>query len=113
MVAWTADRMGIDRIGLGSDLCQNQPQSVLEWMRNGRWSKAMDYGEGSSANAGWPDALTWFKDSRDFPGIAAALQAKGFNDQETGKIMGGNWVDLLTRVAKPQGTKSLSVEDAA
>jgi hypothetical protein len=27
--------------------------------------------------------------------------------------MGGNWVDLLTRVAKPQGIKSLSVEDAA
>ena len=113
MVAWTAERMGIDRIGLGSDLCQNQPQRVLEWMRNGRWSKAMDYGEGSSANAGWPDALTWFKDSRDFPGIAEALQAKGFNDEETGKIMGGNWVDLLTRVAKPQGIEPLSVESAA
>src|SRR6056300_1810553 len=33
MVAWTADRMGVNRIGFGSDLCQAQPQSVLEWMR--------------------------------------------------------------------------------
>ncbi|MEL0314470.1 MAG: membrane dipeptidase, partial [Halieaceae bacterium] len=48
MVVWTAERMGVDRVGFGSDLCQNQPQSVLEWMRNGRWSKTMDYGEGSS-----------------------------------------------------------------
>ncbi|MEL0088668.1 MAG: membrane dipeptidase, partial [Halieaceae bacterium] len=99
MVVWTAERMGVDRVGFGSDLCQNQPQSVLEWMRNGRWSKTMDYGEGSSGNAGWPEALTWFKDNRDFPGIIAALKKRGFSDEEMAKIVGGNWVDLLTRVA--------------
>jgi membrane dipeptidase len=64
----------------------------------------MDYGEGSSADAGWPDALTWFKDNRDFPGIATALASRGFSDEELGKIMGGNWVDLLTRVATPKGS---------
>lgn len=113
MVAWTADRMGIDRIGMGSDLCQNQPQSVLEWMRNGRWSKAMDYGEGNSNNAGWPDALTWFGNSSDFPGIADALGKRGFSDEEVGKIMGGNWVDVLNRVARPHNEAPASVEDAA
>lgn len=113
MVAWTADRMGIDRIGMGSDLCQNQPQSVLEWMRNGRWSKAMDYGEGNSNNAGWPDALTWFGNSSDFPGIADALGKRGFSDEEVGKIMGGNWVDVLNRVARPSTQAPASVEDAA
>lgn len=113
MVAWTADRMGIDRIGMGSDLCQNQPQSVLEWMRNGRWSKAMDYGEGNSNNAGWPDALTWFGNSSDFPGIADALGKRGFSDEEVGKIMGGNWVDVLNRVARPNTEAPASVEDAA
>ena len=113
MVAWTADRMGIDRIGMGSDLCQNQPQSVLEWMRNGRWSKAMDYGEGNSNNAGWPDALTWFGNSSDFPGIADALGKRGFSDEEVGKIMGGNWVDVLNRVARPNTEAAASVEDAA
>ena len=113
MVAWTADRMGIDRIGMGSDLCQSQPQSVLEWMRNGRWSKAMDYGEGNSNNAGWPDALTWFGNSSDFPGIADALGKRGFSDEEVGKIMGGNWVDVLNRVARPHNEAPASVEDAA
>ena len=45
MVARTADLMGVDHIGIGTDLCQQQPLQVLEWMRNGRWSKAKDYGE--------------------------------------------------------------------
>ena len=40
MVARTADLMGVDHIGIGTDLCQQQPLQVLEWMRNGRWSKA-------------------------------------------------------------------------
>jgi membrane dipeptidase len=108
MVVWTAERMGVDKIGLGSDLCQNQPQSVLEWMRNGRWSKTMDYGEGSAGNAGWPEKLSWFGDSRDFPGIAAALIKRGFSDDEMGKIMGGNWLDLLTRAGTSTALQSAS-----
>ena len=64
----------------------------------------MDYGEGSSDNAGWPDSLSWFADNRDFPGIARALSQRGFSDAELGKIMGGNWVDLLERTAVPQST---------
>ena len=108
MVVWTAERMGVDKIGLGSDLCQNQPQSVLEWMRNGRWSKTMDYGEGSAGNAGWPDQLSWFGDSRDFPGIASALSQRGFSDDEMGKIMGGNWLDLLTRAGTSTALQSAS-----
>ena len=108
MVVWTAERMGVDKIGLGSDLCQNQPQSVLEWMRNGRWSKTMDYGEGSEGNAGWPEQLSWFDDSRDFPGIASALSQRGFSDDEMGKIMGGNWLDLLTRAGTSTALQSAS-----
>ncbi len=95
MVADTADLMGIDRIGIGSDLCQNQPLSVLEWMRNGRWSKQMDYGEGSSANSDWPAPLSWFRDNRDFPNITDGLLAHGFNRDETVKIMGLNWLNFL------------------
>ncbi|HAE09222.1 MAG TPA: peptidase M19, partial [Alphaproteobacteria bacterium] len=33
MIARTADLMGIDNIGIGSDLCQDQPDSIVEWMR--------------------------------------------------------------------------------
>ncbi|WP_323754625.1 dipeptidase [Marinobacter sp.] len=95
MVADTAELMGIDHIGIGTDLCQGQPQSVLDWMRNGRWSKEMDFGEGNKNNAGWPRPLSWFKDNRDFPAIIEGLRRKGFSEQDVEKIMGGNWLRQL------------------
>lgn len=101
MIARTVDLMGIEHVGLGTDLCQNQPTSVLEWMRNGRWSKEMDYGEGSAHNAGWPSPLAWLRDSRDFPNLIEGLRAKGFDEQEIARVMGGNWVALLERTTKP------------
>ncbi|MGB1864178.1 MAG: membrane dipeptidase [Candidatus Puniceispirillum sp.] len=92
MIARTADLMGIDNIGLGSDLCQDQPDSVVEWMRVGRWTKEIDYGEGSAANAGFPPMPDWFQDNRHFDNIEAGLLARGFSKTETAAIMGENWL---------------------
>jgi len=92
MIAQTADKMGIDQIGLGSDLCQNQPDSVVQWMRNGRWSKVLDFGEGTASNAGFPDQPDWFKNNLSFPGLAQGLRDHGFSDGDTARIMGGNWL---------------------
>lgn len=36
MVARTADITGPQNIGIGTDLCQDQPDSIVEWMRVGR-----------------------------------------------------------------------------
>ncbi|WP_353303920.1 dipeptidase [Sessilibacter corallicola] len=102
MVARTADLMGIDRIGIGTDLCQEQPLSVLEWMRNGRWSKDTDYGEGSKSNADWPRPLSWFRDSRDFPNLTRGLFERGFDQHEIAKIMGLNWLNFLESGLKTQ-----------
>ncbi|MGI9462696.1 MAG: membrane dipeptidase [Aestuariivirgaceae bacterium] len=92
MVARTADLMGIDHIGIGSDLCQDQPDSVVEWMRVGRWSKEIDYGEGSKDNAGFPPQPDWFKDNRDFANIETGLRKAGLSDEDVAKVMGGNWL---------------------
>lgn len=92
MVADTAEIMGIDHIGIGSDLCQDQPDSIVEWMRNGRWSKTTDYGEGSAAQAGFPQQPDWFANSTHYGNIAQGLRQKGFNQQELEKIMGLNWL---------------------
>lgn len=92
MIARTAELMGVDHIGIGSDLCQDHPDSVVEWMRVGRWTKEIDYGEGSPDNAGFPDMPAFFQDSRDFGTIAGGLKATGFTDQEVDAIMGGNWL---------------------
>ncbi|WP_067587117.1 membrane dipeptidase [Endozoicomonas ascidiicola] len=102
MVARTADLMGVSQIGIGTDLCQSQPVETLEWMRNGRWSKTMDYGEGSKNNASWPEPLSWFKDSRDFPNITKGLLARGFNQDEVARIMGLNWLNFLDNALPAQ-----------
>ena len=92
MIARTADLMGVDNIGLGSDLCQDQPDSVVEWMRVGRWSKEIDYGEGSAGDAGFPPMPDWFEDNRHFGNIAAGLIAHGFSEADTAAVMGENWL---------------------
>jgi microsomal dipeptidase-like Zn-dependent dipeptidase len=91
MIADTADLMGINHIGLGSDLCQNQPDSVVEWMRNGTWTKDRDFGEGSASNAGFPMQPNWFKDNRDFHFIRDGLASVGMNQIEIDQVLGDNW----------------------
>jgi microsomal dipeptidase-like Zn-dependent dipeptidase len=92
MIAETASRYGAEHLGIGSDLCQDQPDSVVTWMRNGRWSKEMDYGEGSASAAGFPAQPDWFVDNRDMPNLSAGLLAVGFSQSEMEGIMGGNWL---------------------
>ena len=92
MTARTAELIGVEHIGIGSDLCQDQPDSVVEWMRSGRWTKQIDFGEGSAAQPGFPEMPEWFRDNRDFGNLETGLRAIGFSDDEVGKIMGGNWL---------------------
>ena len=102
MVATTAELIGVEHLSIGSDLCLNQPLEVLQWMRNGRWSKAMDYGEGSAANAAWPKALPWFADTSGMKNIYEALFKHGFSEQEVKQIMGLNWLEFLQEGLKPK-----------
>jgi microsomal dipeptidase-like Zn-dependent dipeptidase len=96
MIARTGEKYGIDRIGLGSDLCQDHPDSVVEWMRSGRWSKEIDYGEGTKDNAGFPPMPSWFKDNRDFGQIRKGLRSTGMSTSEIDGVMGDNWHRFFT-----------------
>ena len=92
MIAECAERYGVGALGIGSDLCQDQPDSVVAWMRNGRWTRETDFGEGSADNPGWPPQPSWFRGIRDFPNIAKGLEAKGFARKDVDAVMGGNWL---------------------
>ena len=102
MIARAADAYGIDSLGIGSDLCQGQPDSVVEWMRNGRWSKVMDFGEGSADNAGFPPQPKWFESIKDFPNLATGLSSYGFSDEDVAAVMGGNWLRFYDDNFGPQ-----------
>lgn len=89
MVARLADEIGVAHIGIGSDLCQGQPDSVVEWMRNGRWTKSEpNIGLG---NAVFPPQPSWFRNNCDFANIHRGLRARGFSAADADLVLGGNW----------------------
>ena len=92
MVGDVAEMMGIDHVGIGSDLCQDQADSVVSWMRNGRWSKVTDFGEGTASNAGWPRQPDWFGNSTHYANLVDGLQRQGFSSTDIEKVMGQNWL---------------------
>ncbi len=94
MVAKTAEIMNIKQIGIGSDLCLQQPDSVVEWMRNGTWSKSTNFGEGNKNKPGFPKQPKWFEDARGFSNIEKGLKKVGFSDEETNGILGNNWYNF-------------------
>jgi membrane dipeptidase len=95
MIARTAEMMGVERLAIGSDLCQDQPDSVVEWMRVGRWTKRIDYGEGSAAAPGFPPQPDFFRDNRDFPRLHEGLRSVGFDEANVTAILGGNWLSFF------------------
>lgn len=86
MVARTAEMMGVGRLGIGSDLCQGQPDAVAGWMRRGTWTKA------PAEPVVFPPQPDWFRSNLDFAGLASGLAATGFAPDEIAAIMGGNWL---------------------
>ncbi len=86
-----AETYGVEHFGIGSDLCQDQPDSIVEYMRVGRWTKGIDYGEGSAAAPGFPPQPDWFGSNLDFGNIEAGLKAVGFDDAGVAAVMGDNW----------------------
>ena len=97
MIAKTAEMIGVESIGFGSDLCQNQNDSVVEWMRNGKWTKIVDFGEGSAKDSGFPTQPSWFKDNTGFDNIILGLKEVGFNSYEIKQIIGENWMSFLDK----------------
>jgi membrane dipeptidase len=105
MVARTADLVGVGALAIGTDLCQDQSDSVVEWMRSGRWTKTVDFGEGSASAPGFPPMPAWFQDNRHFGAIAAGLRQVGMSTTEVDAIMGGNWFDFFARSFAPEMRK--------
>ena len=98
MVAQTAEIMNLENIGIGSDLCLNQPDTVVEWMRNGTWTKKKNYGEGSKNKPGFPKQPDWFKDARGFFNLEVGLKKVGFSEFEIKGILGNNWYNFYKNI---------------
>ena len=81
--------------GIGSDLCQDQPDSVVNWMRNGHWRKT------PAPPVAFPACPVWFRDNRDFPGLSDGLFVAGLPVEHVAGILGGNWMAFWDKAFAP------------
>lgn len=95
MVSRTADLIGVDHVGIGTDLGQNSGDRELDWMRRGRWTR--DAQPGAALGAVPPQE--WFRSAADFAAIRSGLAANGrFGDTEIEAILGGNWMRVYRTI---------------
>jgi len=94
MVAWVAERIGIDAVGIGTDYCPGHPPTIRNWWRYARWSRetAPAAQMKIAPHEGWQH---WFRSPADFPNITAGLARHGFADADVAKLMGGNFLRLF------------------
>ena len=94
MAARLAERIGVAHIGIGSDLCQDQPDEVVQWMRVGRWTFQPSDGLGMG-KATFPAQPAFFRDNRDFAKLRRGLLEVGFDVGEVDGILGRNWLAFM------------------
>ena len=92
-----ANLIGIDHIGIGSDLCKNWSDDIVMWMRNGKWTKTIDYGESKIKSTSWPQQPSWFKKGSDIINIYNGLLTSGMKEKNIYKILGSNWLNFMQR----------------
>ena len=94
MVARTAEIAGVDTVAIGTDRSHNFTAPDYAWMRQGRWTRGVQYGAsapGKPLKAPPPD---WFQTVEDIGVIPGGLRAVGFSQEEVDKITHGNWLRL-------------------
>ncbi|MGI9297324.1 MAG: membrane dipeptidase [Gammaproteobacteria bacterium] len=98
MAARAAEIIGVRNLGIGSDLCRGHPDSVVRWMRNGRWRRNTE----DESAAVFPPQPEWFESAADFDNLHSGLRAAGFGEKETGGILGENWLRFFAHSFRPE-----------
>jgi membrane dipeptidase len=89
MVAYTVDLIGLDHVGIGTDLSLGFTQEFLLWCRTGRWSRK------SAVPLSTSTYPPWISTPAGIRNITRGLVDKGFDREEVRKVMGGNFLRVL------------------
>ena len=96
MAARTAEIVGVQHLGIGSDLCQDQPDAVLAWMREGKWTRP-----DPADRPAFPPQPGWFQDVRGFANLANGLRAAGFAEADMEGVLGANCQRFFRAAFRP------------
>jgi len=92
MVARTAEIAGVDSVAIGTDRSHNFTAPDYAWMRQGRWTRGMDYGASAAGKPLKAPPPDWFHKVEDMGVIPGGLRAVGFTEEEVAKITHKNWL---------------------
>jgi membrane dipeptidase len=101
MVKRVTEMIGPSRVGFGTDQSRKWSDADLDWIRSGRWTYSVDFGEGSATNRAWPKWPEWFQTPADFPRLTEGLLAACLSRDEVAGVMGGNWLRFFTDAFRP------------
>ena len=65
------------------------------WMRNGTWTKKIDYGESKHNSGQWPKQPTWYRNPSDINNVFEAMCLLGISEKNAIKIVGLNWLHFM------------------
>ena len=97
MAARAAEIVGVAHLGIGSDLCQDQPDEAVVWMREGKWTRP----DPTQPRPTLPPQPGWFQDSRGFLNLAEGLRAAGFAAADVEAVLGTNWQRFFRAAFRP------------
>ena len=95
MIKELINLIGEDNIGIGSDLCLNWPDEIVMWMRNGKWTKKIDYGESKDNNPKWPELPNWYSQPSDLKNLFISMCENNISEKVATKIVGKNWLSFM------------------
>ena len=95
MIKELINLIGEDNIGIGSDLCLNWPDEIVMWMRNGKWTKKIDYGESKDKNPKWPELPNWYSKPSDLKNLFISICENNISEKVATKIVGENWLNFM------------------
>ena len=95
MIKELINLIGEDNIGIGSDLCLNWPDEIVMWMRNGKWTKKIDYGESKDNNPKWPELPNWYLKPSDLKNLFISMCKNNISEKVATKIVGENWLSFM------------------
>ncbi|MEV1025855.1 membrane dipeptidase [Streptomyces sp. NPDC050264] len=94
LVARTVERIGVDHVGVGSDLGRFLTEEHMVEMRKGHWTRGPEYGAGKPGQSPVVPDPEWFETAAQFGNIPDGLAKAGFCSAEVEKLCGGNWLRL-------------------
>jgi len=91
-IEWVVNVVGEDQVGIGTDFTQGYDDAFFRYITHdkGHGRKLTDFGPITMPKG--------FRRIEDFPNLTAALERRGWPEPRIRKVMGENWLRVLTEV---------------